>query len=187
MRLLGTPTIEGDGRRTPPRGRKAWALLGYLLLAERPPGRRHLAELLFGDADDPLGALRWTLAELRRALGVPAVFRGDPVDISVDDALSADVRSISNRVPDRYQWASAYVLDAAVDTALGEGDHVRARRLVESLALLAARCDFRELVVRAHLHRTRLGESAALAAARLLARDIDNPGLDRLLDSASRG
>lgn len=59
IRLLGPPAIERDGRPAPsPRGRKAWALLCYVLLAERPPGRKHLAELLFGEADDPLGALR---------------------------------------------------------------------------------------------------------------------------------
>jgi hypothetical protein len=40
----------------------------------------------------------------------------------------------------------------------------------------------RELVVRAHLHRGRLGDPAALASARLLAAGIDNPALDRLLD-----
>jgi len=77
IRLLGPPTLERDGRSVAaPRGRKAWAVLAYLLLAERPPGRRQLAELLFGDADDPLGALRWTLAELRRALGAPGLFGG---------------------------------------------------------------------------------------------------------------
>ena len=80
IRLLGRPSIERDGQPVrPPRGRKAWALLAYLLLAERPPSRRALAELLFADADDPLGALRWTLAELRRALGLPDAFSGDPV------------------------------------------------------------------------------------------------------------
>src|SRR5512133_2725545 len=41
IRLLGPPSIERDGRPAPPpRGRKAWALLAYLLLADRPPGRR---------------------------------------------------------------------------------------------------------------------------------------------------
>jgi len=80
VRLLGPPAIEHDGRPArPPRGRKAWALLAYLLLAPRPPGRGHLAELLFADAADPLGALRWTLAELRRALGAPGALTGDPV------------------------------------------------------------------------------------------------------------
>jgi hypothetical protein len=37
-------------------------------------------------------------------------------------------------------------------------------------------------VVRAHLHRSRLGDPSALATARLLAADIDNPALAPLLD-----
>src|SRR6185436_13761749 len=96
---LGPPTIERDGRAVrPPRGGKSWALLSYLLLAERPPSRTHLAELLFTEANDPLGALRWTLAELRRVLGPSVVLTGDPVtatlgpDVSVD-VLSADLDS----------------------------------------------------------------------------------------------
>ena len=88
IRLLGPPAIARDGvPAPPPRGRKAWALLAYLLLADRPPSRRHLAELLFGDADDPLGALRWTLAELRRALGTRELFGGDPVATVQDTEL----------------------------------------------------------------------------------------------------
>ena len=70
-------------------------MLAYLLLAERPPGRRQLAELLFGDADDPLGALRWTLAELRRALGAPALFGGDPVATGLGPGLEVDVRALT--------------------------------------------------------------------------------------------
>jgi DNA-binding SARP family transcriptional activator len=96
IRLLGPPALERDGRSAAaPRGRKAWAVLAYVLLAERPPGRRQLAELLFGDADDPLGALRWTLAELRRALGAPALFAGDPVATELVPGLEVDVRALS--------------------------------------------------------------------------------------------
>jgi hypothetical protein len=40
----------------------------------------------------------------------------------------------------------------------------------------------RELVVRAHLHRSRPGDRSALATARLLAASIDNPDLRGLLD-----
>jgi DNA-binding SARP family transcriptional activator len=95
IRLLGRPAIEGDGRPVrSPRGRKAWALLGYLLLAERPPSRKHLAELLFGDADDPLGALRWALAELRRALGRSDVLSGDPVVAGLGDGVVVDVHQV---------------------------------------------------------------------------------------------
>ena len=72
IRLLGTPQIERDGAAMPaPRGRKTWAVLAYLLLCERPPPRSRVASLLFSEADDPLGALRWSLVELRRALGDP--------------------------------------------------------------------------------------------------------------------
>ena len=77
IRLLGPPTIERDGQPVrPPRGGKSWALLCYLLLAERPPSRTHLAELLFTEANDPLGALRWTLlnvpASVVRRIRLPA-------------------------------------------------------------------------------------------------------------------
>ncbi|TDE02555.1 AfsR/SARP family transcriptional regulator [Jiangella asiatica] len=95
IRLLGRPAIEHDGRPgRSPRGRKAWALLAYVLLSERPPSRQRLAELLFGEADDPLGALRWTLAELRRSLGRSDVLTGDPVggleNVVVDVGVAAD-------------------------------------------------------------------------------------------------
>ncbi|MFC5744669.1 AfsR/SARP family transcriptional regulator [Actinomadura rugatobispora] len=101
IRLLGPPTIERDGQpvRTP-RGRKAWALLGYLLLAERPPSRQRLAELLFGDAGDPLGALRWALAELRRALGTPGLFGGDPVATELGGGVRVDLHVLKDASDD---------------------------------------------------------------------------------------
>jgi len=96
IRLLGPPAIVRDGRLArSPRGRKAWAVLTFVLLAERPPSRRQLAEMFFGDAADPLGALRWTLGELRRALGVPDVLRGDPVATSLGDEVVVDVQLLS--------------------------------------------------------------------------------------------
>jgi hypothetical protein len=51
--------------------------LAFLLLAERQPTRSRLASLLFAEADDPLRALRWCLAEVRRGLGPGAVLDGD--------------------------------------------------------------------------------------------------------------
>jgi DNA-binding SARP family transcriptional activator len=65
IRLLGPPGIERDGGVVaPPRGHKAWAVLAYVVLAERPVPRTRLEQLLFADAADPRGALRWTLAEV---------------------------------------------------------------------------------------------------------------------------
>ncbi|MEU4620677.1 BTAD domain-containing putative transcriptional regulator [Actinoplanes sp. NPDC023801] len=96
VRLLGRPAVEGDGRPVRlPRGRKTWALLGYLLLAERPPSRKHLAELLFADAGDPLGALRWALAELRRALDGAVTVTGDPVSVTTGPEVVVDVLALS--------------------------------------------------------------------------------------------
>ena len=93
IRLLGPPVIERDGEPVrQPRGRKAWALLGYLLLAERPPSRRRLAELFFADAEDPLGALRWSLAELRRTIGGTELLTGDPVTTALDESAIVDVQ-----------------------------------------------------------------------------------------------
>jgi len=92
IRLLGAPAILRDGVEVAgPRGRKAWALLAHLLLAERPSSRRRLAELLFADAGDPLGALRWNLAQLRRALGDAATIEGDPVEIALAPGTAVDV------------------------------------------------------------------------------------------------
>jgi DNA-binding SARP family transcriptional activator len=58
-------------------------------LAELPVIRERLASLLFADAADPLGALRWTLAELRRAPGAPDALRGDPVRLGLPSGSSS--------------------------------------------------------------------------------------------------
>lgn len=92
IRLLGRPRAEADGREVPgPRGRKAWALLAVLLLADSPPSRRSLAGLLVPDAGDPLGALRWTLSQLRRALRGHAAIGGDPVVVRLGPGCRVDV------------------------------------------------------------------------------------------------
>jgi DNA-binding SARP family transcriptional activator len=92
VRLLGHPRVEDEAGhpREQPRGRKSWALLSRVALAERPLTRGELAAELFGEADDPLGALRWCLADLRRCLGNPQLLRGDPVRL-VAGSLWLDV------------------------------------------------------------------------------------------------
>jgi tetratricopeptide (TPR) repeat protein len=94
VRLLGRPLIEDAGQSpvqppvqaaVQPRGHKSWAVLARLAMAERPLTRRELAEELFAEADDPLGALRWSLADVRRSLGRPDTLRGDPLRLSRED------------------------------------------------------------------------------------------------------
>ena len=103
VHLLGRPRIEVDGAPGYRyRSRKSWALLAFLLLGERPPTRSQLASLLFAEADDPLGALRWCLAEIRRALGpAAAVVDGDPVRISLPEGTTVDVDVLVARPLDR--------------------------------------------------------------------------------------
>ncbi|GIJ74773.1 AfsR/SARP family transcriptional regulator [Virgisporangium ochraceum] len=146
IRLLGPPAVERDGRPVPaPRGRKAWALLCYLLLADRPPSRRQLAELLFADAADPLGALRWSLAELRRVVG-PDLFTGDPVDRTLPEGYTVDVRSDDL---------------LALDGELLDGIHVAGAAAFEAWLLVE-----RHRVAAAIEARLRAAAVAALAAGR---------------------
>jgi DNA-binding SARP family transcriptional activator len=101
IRLLGSPKIESEGiAAVGPRGNKAWGLLAYLVLGRSPPSRRQLAELLFADADDPLGALRWNLAELRRVLAQPDAFTGDPVQTRLKPGTEVDVQRLLTASPE---------------------------------------------------------------------------------------
>lgn len=92
IHVLGEVSIRRDGSPIEPlKGRKAWALLAYLLLSRAPATRDHLASLLFGEADDPLRALRWNLTELRRALGPDTLLAGEPVSLSLPPGAYVDV------------------------------------------------------------------------------------------------
>lgn len=102
IHLLGVPRVERDGRPLPaPRGRKVWGLLAYLLLSDAGASRRHLVELLFEDAEDPMAALRWNLSELRRLLGSDSL-RGDVPRPALEPGTYVDVE-----VASRGTWAQA--------------------------------------------------------------------------------
>jgi DNA-binding SARP family transcriptional activator len=93
--LLGKPSINKDGALASPRGRKAWALLAYLIRAQAPATREQLASLLFSDADDPLRALRWNLTELRQVLDHREAFKGERIEISLPPGTFVDVRAVT--------------------------------------------------------------------------------------------
>jgi DNA-binding SARP family transcriptional activator len=69
IRLLGAPSLAADAAPIRLEGRKTWALLTYVLLEPHPPTRRELVDRLWSDADDPLGAARWALSQVRKSLG----------------------------------------------------------------------------------------------------------------------
>jgi DNA-binding SARP family transcriptional activator len=115
IHLLGKPRLERDGEVLPgPRGHKAWGLLAYLLLAERPPTRDELVSQLFAEADDPSGALRWNLSELRRALP-GAEIGGDPVELGLPEGAVTDVSTLTSG-----SWVEALAV-ADLDRELLEG------------------------------------------------------------------
>lgn len=115
IHLLGAPRVERDGQALPaPRGHKVWGLLTYLIRSKAGVTRRHLAELLFEDAEDPLAALRWNLSELRRLLGDPGL-RGDVLELSLAPTEYVDVEVVALGT-----WAQA-VCVPGLDRELLEG------------------------------------------------------------------
>jgi DNA-binding SARP family transcriptional activator len=106
IHLLGPPRMERGGASVePPRGHKAWGLLVYLLRTRFPPSREQVASLLFPEADDPLGTLRWTLSALRRSLGDDAELEGDPVRLALSSGTLVDIDVLS-----RGSWLEALSL-----------------------------------------------------------------------------
>jgi DNA-binding SARP family transcriptional activator len=95
IRLLGRPAVVIDGlEAAPPRGVKAWGLLAFLAVSERPRSRSELADLLFARAEDPLGALRWSLAALRRLLDQSDVLKGDQLALDLSGGAAVDVHAV---------------------------------------------------------------------------------------------
>ncbi len=114
-----------------------------------------------------------------RGLGLVAAARGE---VSHALELLVDAPKLCRRLPDTYLWIEAYGLDALCAVAVEH--HAEATmRWIDVLEATAARRGIRELVLRASVYRARLGEPGALDVVRTLAAQIDNPGLDRLLES----
>lgn len=94
LTLLGRPRATRGGHPVDGvRGAKAWGLLAYLLLADGPVDRRRLTTMLFPDAADPAGALRWNLSQLRRGLGV--TLDGDPVSLALPPGTRVDLHVLA--------------------------------------------------------------------------------------------
>jgi ATP/maltotriose-dependent transcriptional regulator MalT len=121
-----------------------------------------------------------------RGLGLVNADRGD--EDKATNWLGEAARRC-NRVSDRYQWVRAYVMDAAIATAIEQDDSLRARPLISTLSTVAARCSMDEFLVRAQVHQFRTGDTPAaptLTTAFGLAAQIDNPALDELMATMPR-
>ncbi|HXV58248.1 MAG TPA: BTAD domain-containing putative transcriptional regulator [Gaiellaceae bacterium] len=118
-----------------------------------------------------------------RGRGLVAVERGD---VARGLELLATAPRLCRRLPDTYLWIEAYGLDALCTAGLRHGADA-APRWVGELEAIAARRGLRELLARASVYRTRFGDPGALAVARSLAAEIDNPLLAQLVASAEPG
>jgi DNA-binding SARP family transcriptional activator len=162
VHLLGPPRVErADGVTYQVRSRKSWALLACLILSERPLSRSRLAGLLYPEADDPLRALRWGLAEIRRCLGAPV--EGDPVVLELPAGTVVDVTVLSHG-----SWTAAAELPG-LGAELLDGISVRGAPAFESWLLSERRRV--AAAAEAMLHEAALGRLAEgdLDAARALA------------------
>ena len=162
VHLLGSPWVHrSDGISYQVRSRKSWALLACLILSEQPPARSRLAGLLYAEADDPLRALRWGLAEIRRCLGVEV--DGDPVRLRLPPGAVVDVDVLRHG-----SWAAAVELPG-LGSDLLDGIAVRGAPAFEAWLLSERRRI--AAASEAILHEAALGRLAAgdLTAARGLA------------------
>jgi DNA-binding SARP family transcriptional activator len=80
-------------------------LLTFLLLSQVPPSRERVAGLLFPEADDPLGTLRWTLSIIRRGLGERVDLVGDPLYLRLPPGTLVDVEVLGSG-----SWTEAVAL-----------------------------------------------------------------------------
>ncbi|GAB3345579.1 AfsR/SARP family transcriptional regulator [Modestobacter lapidis] len=174
IRLLGRPRIERDGApAVAPRGNKAWALLTYLVLAGCPPSRQHLASLLFGDALDPLGALRWNLSELRRALAGIAVLDGGGLALTLSPACGVDVRQLTDGTSAQALALADFGAELLEGVALPDAPGFEAWLAAERCRITSCT---ETVLVEAALDLLAAGSAAA--AARLAARAVAMNPLD---------
>jgi DNA-binding SARP family transcriptional activator len=115
-----------------------------------------------------------------RGRGLVALERGE---VERGLALLVEAPRLCRRLPDTYLWIEAYGLDALCGAAVEHADP-SAERWTGELEAIAARRGLRDLLVRATVHRARLGEPGALENARALAAQVDNPALDALVAAA---
>jgi hypothetical protein len=105
----------------------------------------------------------------------------------IDEAIAwlDDARTRCMRLADGYLWVQAHCLDALCGVGI-KYRRPEARAWVADLETLAARTGMSEMLVRAQLHRTALGDRNAAETASLFADRLDNPAVIRgIRDAAS--
>ena len=106
INVLGDIEVRSGGRLLElPASKKTRGLLAYLVVTARPHRRDRLCRLLWDVADDPRGALRWSLSKLRPLVagaGQPCLLaerdsvRFDTASCSVDLEIVRDVLRVAS-------------------------------------------------------------------------------------------
>jgi hypothetical protein len=106
-----------------PQSNKTMALLAYLLWSPRPHRRTQLAAMLWCDADDPRGGLRWSLSKLRSLLDDDQRTRvsADREEVSID-ASYLDVDVLAVRTAARAPRHGALEVLISVADGMKDGD-----------------------------------------------------------------
>jgi tetratricopeptide (TPR) repeat protein len=115
VRMLGTLSLSQEGRALAlPASRKSRALFAYLALSPRAVPRNRICRLLWDDASDPRGELRWTLSKLRGVLGAGRIASSeDSIRLHLEDAC-----------------VDALEIQSAVKAGIGTLTPVRTRELL---------------------------------------------------------
>lgn len=179
LRLFGPLQIlRGEVNLPTPASRKTRAILGYLVLAQRPVSRQRLCELFFEMPDDPRAALRWSLTKLRPLIDTPErvrliaerdSLRLDLADANVD---ALELQSLAEREP---ASVSEIQLSGALGLAAGEllEDAELPDRPEYTAWLSAQREDFRNLTLSLTRQQAKLarGPDRVALLRRLIALD----------------
>ncbi len=120
VRLFGSLEVVRDGQvASLPQSKKTRALLAYLAVTGRAHRRERLCDLLWDVADDPRGALRWSLSKLRRVVD--------------DDAR----RIVANRETVAFESAGARIDSAELASGVARGVSSLSTDELEQLAIMA--------------------------------------------------
>ena len=162
----------------------------WLALLPWPQAMRGEVQLARNDPQGAEGYLRQAFARAcqlgdpcwegmsARGLAMVAAAKGE-TDLAFE--VLTDSRTRCNRLADPYVWLDGYILDAQCALGLRHG-HSDTEQWVDTMRQLASRTGMKELTVRSLLHGAALGHDGDASAAALMAADIDNPALHRLLN-----
>lgn len=121
LQFIGPLKISRDGLALKlPGSRKVRGLLAYLAMAQNPPGRSQLCDLLWDIPDDPRGELRWCLSKVRALIDQCRVTaQSDTIAVDLSDC-SVDATEIAGAYKAGFRTLSDDQLRAMAERFAGD-------------------------------------------------------------------